>query len=62
MSNYNGWVNHATWECHLEITNDEGSYSVSLEATSPNHLRDLWGDIYTDYTIDWSEIYRAIKG
>lgn len=27
--NYNGWANYPTWDVHLWLTNDEGSYNAA---------------------------------
>jgi len=44
---YRGWANWETWNVHLWLTNDEGSYELAKECESPEALKDMmesWAD------------------
>ena len=52
---YNGWSNYETWNVHLWLTNDEGSYEMARDAVRharPNRedeaIRDLVREMAPD--------------
>lgn len=48
---YNGWANWATWNAHLWLTNDEGSYELAREAAAYDgpHADSAWQDFVSCY-------------
>ena len=64
MGGYNGWTNHATWECAVGVLNKEGTYNALLDEqpTTPEEAEAFCARHgYTGEDVNWIEIAESFR-